>query len=231
MMQPKRTKYRKQFKGNERWPRAARLLRSLRRLRAEGDRPRAHDGARDRGGAPRDDALREARRPGVDPRVPGRADHEEAARGPHGRGKGNVEYWVAEVQPGKVLFEMEGVHRGRSRARRSSLAAAKLSVRHAFVRAAGALMKKLKERPGQKSRAARRVQCERARWSCARNSSTCAWRRPRARLRSRTSMRKVRGNIARVKTMLGEQDRAQQRECQVMTEHRRETGAERCRRR
>src|SRR3982750_836824 len=26
-----------------------------------------------------------------------------------GSGKGNVEYWIAKVQPGKVLFEMEGV--------------------------------------------------------------------------------------------------------------------------
>ena len=26
-----------------------------------------------------------------------------------GKGKGNVEYWVALVQPGKVLYEMEGV--------------------------------------------------------------------------------------------------------------------------
>lgn len=28
-----------------------------------------------------------------------------------GKGKGNVEYWVAQIQPGKVLFEMEGVSR------------------------------------------------------------------------------------------------------------------------
>jgi large subunit ribosomal protein L16 len=28
-----------------------------------------------------------------------------------GKGKGSVEYWVAQVQPGKVLFEMEGVSR------------------------------------------------------------------------------------------------------------------------
>lgn len=28
-----------------------------------------------------------------------------------GKGKGNVEYWVAQIQPGKVLFEMEGVTR------------------------------------------------------------------------------------------------------------------------
>src|SRR5690606_31032604 len=26
-----------------------------------------------------------------------------------GKGKGNVEYWVAQIQPGKVLYEVEGV--------------------------------------------------------------------------------------------------------------------------
>lgn len=26
-----------------------------------------------------------------------------------GHGKGSVEYWVAEIQPGKMLYEMEGV--------------------------------------------------------------------------------------------------------------------------
>ncbi|EXJ10308.1 MULTISPECIES: 50S ribosomal protein L16 [Nitrincola] len=26
-----------------------------------------------------------------------------------GKGKGNVEYWVAQIQPGKVLFEISGV--------------------------------------------------------------------------------------------------------------------------
>lgn len=28
-----------------------------------------------------------------------------------GKGKGNVEYWVYEVKPGKVLFELDGVDR------------------------------------------------------------------------------------------------------------------------
>lgn len=28
-----------------------------------------------------------------------------------GKGKGSVEYWVALVQPGRILFEMEGVSR------------------------------------------------------------------------------------------------------------------------
>ena len=26
-----------------------------------------------------------------------------------GKGKGSVEYWVAQIQPGKILFEIEGV--------------------------------------------------------------------------------------------------------------------------
>ena len=83
--------------------------------------PRAHDRARDRGGASRHGALREARRPDLDPRVPGRADHARSrSKCAWARGKGNVEYWVAKVQPGKVLFEMEGVHRGRPRAKRSA---------------------------------------------------------------------------------------------------------------
>jgi hypothetical protein len=32
-----------------------------------------------------------------------------------GAGKGNVEYWIAKVQPGKVLFEMEGVTEAQAR--------------------------------------------------------------------------------------------------------------------
>ncbi|MDF1757710.1 MAG: 50S ribosomal protein L16 [Legionellaceae bacterium] len=28
-----------------------------------------------------------------------------------GKGKGSVEYWVAQIQPGRILFEMEGVSR------------------------------------------------------------------------------------------------------------------------
>lgn len=28
-----------------------------------------------------------------------------------GKGKGNVEYWVAQIQPGRMLFEIEGVDR------------------------------------------------------------------------------------------------------------------------
>lgn len=44
-----------------------------------------------------------------------------------GKGKGNVEYWVAQIQPGKVLFEMAGVPEDLA-AEAFALAAAKLPV-------------------------------------------------------------------------------------------------------
>jgi large subunit ribosomal protein L16 len=50
-----------------------------------------------------------------------------------GAGKGNVEYWVAKVQPGKVLFEMEGVPEVTAR-EAFRLAGAKLSVATSFVK-------------------------------------------------------------------------------------------------
>lgn len=49
-----------------------------------------------------------------------------------GSGKGNVEYWVAKVQPGKMLYEMEGVTEVEAR-EAFRLAAAKLSVKTTFV--------------------------------------------------------------------------------------------------
>ena len=49
-----------------------------------------------------------------------------------GKGKGNVEYWVALVQPGKVLYEIEGVSEEVARAA-FRLAGAKLSVQTSFV--------------------------------------------------------------------------------------------------
>ena len=49
-----------------------------------------------------------------------------------GKGKGNVEYWVAVVKPGTVLYEMQGV--GEELAREAfRLAGAKLPVRTKFA--------------------------------------------------------------------------------------------------
>ena len=48
-----------------------------------------------------------------------------------GKGKGNVEYWVAEVKPGTVLYEMEGVSEELAR-EAFRLAAAKLPIKTTF---------------------------------------------------------------------------------------------------
>ncbi len=49
-----------------------------------------------------------------------------------GSGKGNVEFWVAPIQPGRMLYEIEGVNEETAR-EAFSLAAAKLSVQTQFV--------------------------------------------------------------------------------------------------
>ncbi len=49
-----------------------------------------------------------------------------------GKGKGNVEYWVAQIKPGTVLYEMEGVPEDQAR-EAMRLAAAKLPVRTTFA--------------------------------------------------------------------------------------------------
>jgi large subunit ribosomal protein L16 len=49
-----------------------------------------------------------------------------------GNGKGNPEYFVAEIQPGKVLYEMDGVDETMAR-EAFRLAAAKLPLRTVFV--------------------------------------------------------------------------------------------------
>ncbi|MBF8268374.1 MAG: 50S ribosomal protein L16 [Gammaproteobacteria bacterium] len=49
-----------------------------------------------------------------------------------GKGKGNVEFWVAVIQPGKILYEIEGIPEEMAR-EAFTLAAAKLPVKTAFV--------------------------------------------------------------------------------------------------
>ncbi|MEQ9021668.1 MAG: 50S ribosomal protein L16 [Pseudomonadales bacterium] len=50
-----------------------------------------------------------------------------------GKGKGAVEYWVAQIKPGKVLYEIEGVSEELAR-EAFELAARKLPVRTNFVK-------------------------------------------------------------------------------------------------
>jgi large subunit ribosomal protein L16 len=49
-----------------------------------------------------------------------------------GKGKGNVEYWVAQIQPGRMLYEMQGVSEEIAR-EAFKLASAKLPLKTTFV--------------------------------------------------------------------------------------------------
>ena len=133
MMQPKRTKYRKQFKG-----RNAGLAQRGNTV-AFGDYglkavSRARMTAREIEAARRA-MTRYVKRGGqvwirVFPDVPISKKPLEVRMGP---GKGGVEYYVPRIQPGKVLFEMEGVTEDIAR-EAFRLAASKLSVDTLFVK-------------------------------------------------------------------------------------------------
>ena len=132
MMQPKRTKYRKAFKG-----RNAGLAQSGNYV-ACGDyglkaTSRARMTARELEAARRA-MTRYVKRGGqvwirVFPDLPITKKPLEVRMG---SGKGNVEYYVAKIKPGKVLFEMEGVTETIAR-EAFRLAASKLSVDTQFV--------------------------------------------------------------------------------------------------
>ena len=133
MMQPKRTKYRKQFKGRKAGlaHRGSSVSFGDYGLKATS---RARMTAREIEAARRA-MTRYVKRGGqvwirVFPDVPVSKKPLEVRMG---SGKGNVEYYVARVQPGKVLFEMEGVTEEIAR-EAFRLAASKLSVETMFVK-------------------------------------------------------------------------------------------------
>lgn len=132
MMQPKRTKYRKQMKGRNRG------------LAQNGNKVSFGDfglKATEHGmitarqiEAARRVITRYAKRGGklwirIFPDAPVTKKPLEVRMG---SGKGNVEYWVAKVQPGKMLYEIEGVTEVEAR-EAFELAAAKLCVKTTFV--------------------------------------------------------------------------------------------------
>jgi large subunit ribosomal protein L16 len=133
MMQPKRTRFRKQFKGRNPGlaQRGSTVAFGEYGLKATS---RGRMTARELEAARRA-VSRYVKRGGqiwirVFPDVPVTQKPLEVRMG---SGKGNVEYWIARVQPGKVLFEMEGVTEDIAR-EAFRLAAAKLSVSTMFVK-------------------------------------------------------------------------------------------------
>ncbi len=133
MLQPKRTKFRKQFKGRNRG------------LAVKGSKVSFGEyglksTSRGRLTARQIEAARRAmtrhiKRGGkIWIRVfPDKPISKKPLEVRQGKGKGSVEYWVAQIQPGSMLYEMEGVSEELAR-EAFALAAAKLPCATTFVK-------------------------------------------------------------------------------------------------
>jgi len=132
MLQPKRTKFRKQFKGRNRGLATTGSkvsfgeygLKAVERGRITARQIEAARRA----------MTRHVKRGGkiwirVFPDVPVSKKPLEVRMG---KGKGNVEFWICKIQPGRVLYEMEGVDESIAR-QAFKLAAAKLPFKTTFV--------------------------------------------------------------------------------------------------
>ncbi|MGQ4272697.1 50S ribosomal protein L16 [Terrihabitans sp. B22-R8] len=132
MLQPKRTKFRKQFKG-----RISGVAKGgtnldfgsfgLKAMEPERITSRQIEAARRA-------LTREMKRQGrvwirIFPDVPVTAKPTEVRMG---KGKGAIEYWAAKVKPGRIMFELDGVSEEVARSA-LRLAAAKLPIRTRFV--------------------------------------------------------------------------------------------------
>ena len=133
MLQPKRTKYRKQQKGRNRG------------LAARGNKVSFGEFGLQATGRGRLTARQiEAARRAITRHVkrggriwirvfPDKPVSKKPLEVRMGKGKGNPEYWVALIQPGRMLYEIQGVQEGLAR-EAFRLASAKLPVTTAFVK-------------------------------------------------------------------------------------------------
>lgn len=132
MLQPKRTKYRKQFKGRIHGVAKGGYDLAFGAYGLKAQEP-------DRVNARQIEAARRAitrhmKRAGrvwirVFPDVPVTSKPTEVRMG---KGKGSVDYWAAKVKPGRIMFEIDGVPEDLAR-EALRLGAAKLSVKTRFV--------------------------------------------------------------------------------------------------
>ena len=135
MLQPKKTKYRKQQKGRNRGLalRGSRVSFGEFGLKAVG---RGRMTARQIEAGRRAMTRRVKRGGKIWIRVfPDKPITKKPLEVRQGKGKGAVEYWVALIQPGRMIYEMQGVPEETAR-EAFALAAAKLPFRTQFVRRA-----------------------------------------------------------------------------------------------
>ena len=132
MLSPKRTKFRKAFKGRLKGQAKGGTelnfgAYGLKALEPERITARQIEAARRA-------ITRHMRRPGrvwirVFPDLP---VSQKPAEVRQGKGKGSIEYWSARVKPGRIMFELDGVPLDLAR-RAFELAAAKLPIKTKFV--------------------------------------------------------------------------------------------------
>src|SRR6201995_1649307 len=136
MLQPKRTKYRKAFKGRIHGvAKGGSALNfgqyGLKVLSPERVTARQIEAARRA-------LTRFMKRQGrvwirIFPDVP---VSKKPAEGRQGKGKGTPEYWVCRIKPGRIMFEVDGVDEAMAR-EGFALAAAKLPIKTKFVARVG----------------------------------------------------------------------------------------------
>lgn len=132
MLQPKRTKFRKMQKGRNRGlaQRGSKISFGEYGLKSTG---RGRITARQIEAARRTISRKVKRGGKIWIRIfPDKPITQKPLEVRQGKGKGSVEYWVAQIQPGRVLFEIEGVSEELAR-EAFALAAAKLPVSTTFV--------------------------------------------------------------------------------------------------
>lgn len=197
MLQPKRTKFRKQMKGRNRGlaQRGSKVSFGEYGLKATG---RGRITARQIEAARRA-MTRHVKRGGkiwirIFPDKPITSKPLEVRQG---KGKGNVEYWVAQIQPGRVLYEMEGVSEQMAR-EAFELAARKLPIQTTFVKKVGDVMKasELREKSVDELNQELNSQLEK--------QFKLRIQRATGQLSQTHQVRETRRNIARIKTALNE---------------------------
>jgi large subunit ribosomal protein L16 len=132
MLQPKKTKFRKQFKGRIHGVAKGGFDLAFGEYGLKAQEPNRVN-AREIEAARRA-ITRHMKRAGrvwirVFPDLPVTAKPTEVRMG---KGKGSVEYWAARVKPGRVMFEIDGVSEELAR-EALRLGAAKLSVKTRFI--------------------------------------------------------------------------------------------------
>ncbi len=133
MLQPKRTKFRKQFKGRNRGLAVSGSSVSFGEYGLK-SAERGRMTARQIEAARRTITRRVKRGGKLWIRVfPDKPITKKPLEVRQGKGKGNVEYWVAQIQPGRMLYEIEGVSEELAR-EAFKLASAKLPFKTIFTK-------------------------------------------------------------------------------------------------